>query len=117
MNLNRSRMDILSKKCCDNSGDRIGMFNAIQNINMDEEVYDEERSNHFFFLFLFFLLVVIKTQKVESKKEAFPFVSFDGKYFFFMSNRVSELNRTRIPDGPGNVYWMDALFIEEFRQK
>lgn len=48
-------------------------------------------------------------------KEAFPFVSFDGKYLFFMSNRVSELNRTRIPDGPGNVFWMDASVIEDFR--
>jgi hypothetical protein len=48
-------------------------------------------------------------------KESFPFVSFDGKYLFFMSNRVSELNRTPIPDGPGNVYWVDAKIIEELR--
>ena len=44
-------------------------------------------------------------------KEAFPFVSFDGKYLFFMSNRVSELNHDPIPDGPGNVYWVDARVI------
>ncbi len=48
-------------------------------------------------------------------KEAFPFVSFDGKYLFFMSNRVSELNKTRIPDGPGNVFWVDASVIEGYR--
>ncbi len=30
-----------------------------------------------------------------------PFVSFDGKYFFFSSN--------------GNIYWADASFIEELR--
>jgi len=52
-----------------------------------------------------------------SAKEVFPFVSFDGKYLFFMSNRVSELNNTPIPDGPGNVYWMDAGFIQGLRQK
>ena len=47
-----------------------------------------------------------------SAKESFPFVSFDGKYLFFMSNRASELNRRRVPDGPGNVYWIDAGFIK-----
>ena len=45
-------------------------------------------------------------------KEAFPFVSVDGKYLFFMSNRVSALNQSRIPDGPGNVYWVDARVIQ-----
>jgi hypothetical protein len=44
-------------------------------------------------------------------KEAFPFVTFDGKYLFFMSNRMSALNRSLIPDGPGNVYWVDARVI------
>ena len=48
-------------------------------------------------------------------KEAFPFVSFDGKYLFFMSNRVSELNRSLIADGPGNVYWVDAKVIERLK--
>lgn len=50
-------------------------------------------------------------------KESFPFVSFDGKYLFFMSNRVSELNKSPIPDGPGNVYWVDAGFIHGLRPK
>jgi hypothetical protein len=50
-----------------------------------------------------------------SAKEAFPFVSFDGRYLFFMSNRVSELNKTPIPDGPGNVYWVDANIIEDLK--
>ncbi len=48
-------------------------------------------------------------------KEAFPFVSFDGKHLFFMSNRVSELNRSRIPDGAGNVYWVDAKIIDDLK--
>ncbi len=48
-------------------------------------------------------------------KEAFPFVSFDGKYLFFMSNRVSKLNRSTIPDGAGNVYWIDAKIVEQFK--
>jgi len=48
-------------------------------------------------------------------KESCPFVSFDGKHLFFMSNRVSELNRNPIPDGPGNVYWVDAKIIEELK--
>jgi hypothetical protein len=52
-----------------------------------------------------------------SAKEAFPFVSFDGKYLFFMSNRVSELNEAPIPDGPGNVYWLDAGIIEDLKAK
>ena len=50
-----------------------------------------------------------------SAKEVCPFVSFDGKYLFFMSNRVSELNQKPIPDGPGNVYWVDAAIIEDFK--
>lgn len=48
-------------------------------------------------------------------KEAFPFVTFDGKYLFFMSNRISELNETPVPDGAGNVYWVEAKIIEDFR--
>jgi hypothetical protein len=48
-------------------------------------------------------------------KEMYPFVTFDGKYLFFMSNRVSELNSSPIPDGPGNVYWVDAKIIEQFK--
>jgi ribosomal protein L24E len=52
-----------------------------------------------------------------SAKEAFPFVSFDGKYLFFMSSRVSKLNKTPIPDGPGNVYWVDTKIIRELKSK
>ena len=50
-------------------------------------------------------------------KEAFPFVTFDGKYLFFMSNRASKLNKTSIPNGPGNVYWLDPKIIDELRPK
>jgi hypothetical protein len=42
----------------------------------------------------------------SSAKDEYPFVSPDGKYFFFNSNRVSSLNRKKIPDGPGNIYWV-----------
>jgi hypothetical protein len=50
-------------------------------------------------------------------KEGYPYVTVDGKYFFFCSNRVSALNRNRIPDGPGNVYWIDAKIISELKPK
>jgi len=54
--------------------------------------------------------------KINSEaKEWFPCVSPDGKYFFFNSNRVSKLNTKKIPDGSGNVYWVDAGFIEELK--
>lgn len=48
-------------------------------------------------------------------KDEFPWVSADGKYLFFNSNRPSVLYGSTIPDGPGNVYWVDARVIEEFR--
>jgi hypothetical protein len=50
-------------------------------------------------------------------KEGYPYVTVDGKYFFFYSNRVSALNKKRIPDGPGNVYWIDAKIIQELKPK
>jgi Tol biopolymer transport system component len=50
-------------------------------------------------------------------KEGYPFVTYDGKYLFFMSNRISELNAGRIPDGPGNVYWVEATLIQRIRRK
>jgi hypothetical protein len=50
-----------------------------------------------------------------SAKEAFPFVTFDGEYLFFMSNRISELNDAPVPNGAGNVYWVDAEIIEDYR--
>jgi len=50
-------------------------------------------------------------------KEGYPYVTVDGKFFFFYSNRVSVLNEHRIPDGPGNVYWIDAKIIQELKPK
>ncbi len=49
--------------------------------------------------------------------EGFPFVSADGKYLFYMSNRISRLNSYKIPDGPGNVYWVKADFLDRMRKK
>jgi hypothetical protein len=48
-------------------------------------------------------------------KEEYPYVTPDGRFLFFNSNRVSSLNEERIPDGPGNIYWVDARIIEELR--
>jgi hypothetical protein len=54
--------------------------------------------------------------KINSEaKDRFPYVTPDGKYLFFNSNRVSILNSKKIPDGPGNVYWVDASFIEKLK--
>jgi hypothetical protein len=54
--------------------------------------------------------------KINSEaKEGYPYVTVDGKYLFFYSNRVSVLNKKRIPDGPGNVYWIDAKIIQELK--
>jgi len=56
--------------------------------------------------------------KINSEaKEGYPNVTVDGKYFFFYSTRVSVLNKHRIPDGPGNVYWIDAKIIQELKPK
>jgi hypothetical protein len=48
-------------------------------------------------------------------KDEFPYVSADGKYLFFNSNRPSPLYESPIPDGPGNMYWVDASVIDEVR--
>ena len=54
--------------------------------------------------------------KINSEaKDRFPYISQDEKYFFFNSSRVSSLNIKRIPDGPGNVYWVDAKIIEDLK--
>lgn len=50
-------------------------------------------------------------------KDEFPCVSPDGDYLFFNSNRPSDLNRDAIPDGPGNIYWVKADFIEKLRAR
>ena len=50
-------------------------------------------------------------------KEGYPYVTVDGRYFFFYSNKVSVLNKHRVPDGPGNVYWIDAKIIQELKPK
>lgn len=50
-------------------------------------------------------------------KEGYPYVTGDGKYFFFYSNRISILNEKKVPDGPGNVYWIDAKIIQELKPK
>lgn len=52
----------------------------------------------------------------SSGKDEYPYVTPDGKYFFFNSNRPSEINNSRIPDGPGNIYWMKADFIDEIKK-
>jgi hypothetical protein len=55
-------------------------------------------------------------RKVNSDaKEGYPFVTVDGKYLFFYSTRISVLNKRRIPDGPGNVYWIEPKIIQELK--
>jgi hypothetical protein len=49
-------------------------------------------------------------------KERFPFVSPDGNYLFINSNRPSKLNKQPIPDGPGNIFWINAGIINELRK-
>jgi len=48
-------------------------------------------------------------------KDEYPYVTLDGKYLFFNSNRPSALNQKPIEEGPGNIYWVDAAIIEDFR--
>ena len=50
-------------------------------------------------------------------KDEFPYVSPDGKYLFFNSNRPSALNARPIPDGPGNIYWVSTAVIQELREQ
>jgi len=49
-------------------------------------------------------------------KDEYPYVTPDGKYLFFNSNRPSSLNQKPITDGPGNIYWVSGQIIEELRQ-
>jgi Tol biopolymer transport system component len=48
-------------------------------------------------------------------KDEYPYVTPDGKYLFFNSNRPSSLNPKPIEDGPGNIYWVNAKIIERLR--
>jgi hypothetical protein len=44
----------------------------------------------------------------SSAKDEYPYVTPDGRFLVFNSNRVSALNVKPIPDGPGNVYWVET---------
>lgn len=50
-------------------------------------------------------------------RDRFPYISSDGKYFFFNSSRISVLNTKLVPGGPGNIYWVDAKIIEDLKPK
>jgi len=50
-------------------------------------------------------------------KDEYPYVTPDGNYLFFNSNRPSSLNKEVIGDGPGNIYWVDAGIIERLKLK
>lgn len=41
-------------------------------------------------------------------KDEYPYVTPDGRFLVFNSNRASALNPNPIPDGPGNIYWVEA---------
>ncbi|MDH3890262.1 MAG: hypothetical protein OEV49_04195 [candidate division Zixibacteria bacterium] len=51
----------------------------------------------------------------SSAKDDSPYVTADGEYLFFNSNRRSALNSSPIPDGPGNMYWVNTSFIERLK--
>jgi hypothetical protein len=53
----------------------------------------------------------------SAAKDEYPFVCPDAKYLFFNSNRPSALNERTIPDGPGNIYWVDSGIIEILRKQ
>ncbi len=56
--------------------------------------------------------------KVNSEgRDRLPFVSYDGKYLFFNSSRVSVLNTKPLSGGPGNAFWVDAGVIEKLKPK
>jgi hypothetical protein len=64
-----------------------------------------------------------------SATEVYPFVSADGKYLFFGSNRRTHKDYSETPltyeekinilNSPGNgntdIYWMDAAIIESLK--
>jgi hypothetical protein len=47
--------------------------------------------------------------------ESFPTVSPDGKYFFFNSNRKSEVRNSVPGHFYGNIYWVSARIIDQLR--
>lgn len=52
-------------------------------------------------------------QRVNSAyKDEYPYITPDGKYLFFNSNRPSDRHPRPIPDGPGNIYWVDAKIVK-----
>ncbi len=53
----------------------------------------------------------------SAAKDEYPYITPDSKYLFFNSNRISELNVNKIQNGPGNMYWVKADFINELNIK
>ena len=51
----------------------------------------------------------------SSAKDEYPYVSPDGRFLFFNSNRASPLNKAPVPDGAGNVYWVSTEVITRLR--
>jgi hypothetical protein len=52
----------------------------------------------------------------SAAKDEYPRLSPDGRWLFFNSNRISALNDQPIPDGPGNMFRIDARVIEDVRR-
>jgi len=55
--------------------------------------------------------------KINTKaSESFPYVTPDGKYFFFNSNRISKIN-SKVPSHfYGNIYWVKADIIHQLKE-
>jgi hypothetical protein len=49
-------------------------------------------------------------------KDGYPWVTPDGRFFFFNSSRPTILNERPVPDGPGNVFWVDGAVISKMRE-
>ncbi len=47
--------------------------------------------------------------------ESFPYVTPDGKYFFFNSNRISKVNSKVRPHFYGNIYWVNTDIIHNLK--
>ncbi len=57
-------------------------------------------------------------EKINTRySESFPFVTRDGKYLFFNSNRPSSMNHESTEQFYGNIYWVDAQFLEKLKPK